>query len=275
MAAIVSFKKLALVAAIACAALGATTAQAGRSCEVKKPTAQVMERGLTLAERTLAALEAEHRRAGTQVVLLARAGQDPGKYGLRYSHMGFAYRTLDGQGQATWRVLHKLNQCGTADAAVYRQGLGEFFLDDLWRYEAAWAVPTTDVQQRVMELLKDDRRATALHHRPYSIVSYPWATRYQQSNQWAIETLAAAMEPQAATRQRAQSWLQFKGYEPSTLRLGPLTRLGGRMSAANVAFDDHPDDKRFSDRIETVTVDSVFSWLQRTGLAGAPVTLRL
>jgi hypothetical protein len=27
-------------------------------------------------------------------------------------------------------------------AAVYRQGLGEFFLDDLWRYEAAWAVPT-------------------------------------------------------------------------------------------------------------------------------------
>ena len=35
------------------------------------------------------------------------------------------------------------------------------------------------------------------------------------------------------------------------------------MTAANVAFDDHPDDKRFSDRIETVTVDSVFAWLQR------------
>jgi hypothetical protein len=46
------------------------------------------------------------------------------------------------------------------------------------------------------------------------------------------------------------------------------------VSAANVAFDDHPGEKRYSDRIETVTVDSVFAWLQRAGLAGAPVTLR-
>jgi hypothetical protein len=44
------------------------------------------------------------------------------------------------------------------------------------------------------------------------------------------------MEP-GTVRQRtqAQAWLRFKGYEPTTLRLGPLTRLGGRISAANVA----------------------------------------
>lgn len=46
------------------------------------------------------------------------------------------------------------------------------------------------------------------------------------------------------------------------------------MTAANVAFDDHPNEKRFSDRIETVTVDSVFAWLQRSGMGGAPVLLR-
>ena len=34
------------------------------------------------------------------------------------------------------------------------------------------------------------------------------------------------------------------------------------MSKANVAFDDHPNDKRFADRIETVTADSVFAWLR-------------
>jgi hypothetical protein len=38
-------------------------------------------------------------------------------------------------------VLHKLNQCGTATGSIYRQGLGEFFLDDLWRQEAVWSVP--------------------------------------------------------------------------------------------------------------------------------------
>ena len=63
-------------------------------------------------------------------------------------------------------------------------------------------------------------------------------------------------------------------YEPTTLRLGPLTRLGARATRANIAFDDHPNDKRFSDRIETVTVDSVFAWLQRAGLATAPVIVR-
>lgn len=258
------------------AALVAVPAHAGRSCEARQPTLQTIQSGLLLAERTLAALEAEHGRSGAQVVVLARAGQDLGKYGLRYSHLGLAYRTRDASsGQMTWRVVHKLNQCGTAHADLYRQGLGEFFLDDLWRYEAAWAIPKPQVQARLLAVLEDEGRATQLHHKPYSIVSYAWGHKYQQSNQWALETLALAMEPAAQTRTQAQAWLQLRGYEPTPLRLGPLTRLGGRISAANVAFDDHPDQKRFSDRIETVTVDSVFNWLQRAGLAGAPVALAL
>ena len=55
--------------------LGATAAQAGRRCEAAKPTPQVIERGLNLAQRTAAALDAAHARDGTRVVLLARAGQ--------------------------------------------------------------------------------------------------------------------------------------------------------------------------------------------------------
>lgn len=249
----------------------APLAHAGRSCESKPPNAEMMVRGLSLAERTHQALNA----SGAQVVLLARAGQDLSKYGLRYSHFGLAYKTQDAQGQPVWRVLHKLNQCGSAEAAIYRQGLGEFFLDDLWRFEAAWATPTPEVQQRLLALLEDERRALSMHHKPYSIVSYVWSTRYQQSNQWAIETIALAMDPNAVTRERAQIWLQSAGYQPTTLRLGPLTRLGARATAANVFFDDHPNDKRFSDRIETVTVDSVFAWLPRVGLASTPVAVRL
>ena len=253
-------------------------AHAGRSCEAQQPPqAQTVVRSLALAERTLAALEA----SGQRVVLLARAGQDLSKYGVVYSHVGFAYQEpvpgAQGKGGHVWRVLHKLNQCGTAEAAIYRQGLGEFFLDDLWRFEAAWVVPTPAVQDKLLPLLLDagpKGRALSLHTKPYSIVSYAWGTKYQQSNQWAIETLAAAVEPQAKTREQAQAWLKLKAYQPAVLRIGPLTRMGGRMSAANVAFDDHPNDKRFSDRIETITVDSVFQWMQGAGLSGAPVILR-
>jgi hypothetical protein len=263
--------KIFLLLLLAAAVLGAApAAHAGRSCEARKTTPQTVERAMALAEKTLASLNA----SGEKVVLLARAGQDLGKYGVRYSHLGLAYQLPDGQGGMTWRVVHKLNSCGTSESAIYRQGLGEFFLDDLWRFEAAWVAPSPQAQDPLLALLQDPARLTGLHHKPYSIVSYAWGRKYQQSNQWAIETMAAAAEPGVTTREQAQAWLQFKGYEPAVLTLGPLTRLGARVTAANVAFDDHPNDKRFSDRIETVTVDSVFAWLQRARMTdGKPVTV--
>jgi len=263
------FCGLATIVVFAAMALLPMQAQAGRSCEQVKPTPEVIVKGMQLAERTSQALDA----SGARVVILARAGQDLSKYGLRYSHLGIAYKTDAGP----WRVVHKLNQCGTAVASLYRQGLGEFFLDDLWRYEAAWEIPTPAVQAQLLAVLQGPRAGIVRLNTPaYSLVSYVWGQKYQQSNQWALEMLAAAMEPATIrNRSQAQAWLQFKGYEPTTLRLGALTRLGGRLSSANVAFDDHPNEKRFTDRIETVTVDSVFAWLPRAGLGAQPVQLKL
>ncbi len=250
--------------------LAAPGAQAGRSCQPHKLTADALASGLAMAEKTLRALDA----SGERVVLLARSGQDLSKYGLRYSHFGFAYREPDGNGGHRWRVVHKLNFCGTALAHVYRQGLGEFFLDDPWRYDAAWMAPNADLQDRLLDLLRGDARVLVVHTQAYSMVSYPWSTRYQQSNQWVLETLAAAIEPGVTTREKAQAWLQLKGYQPTTLKLGAFERLGARVTAANVAFDDHPNEKRFSDRIETATVDSVFAWMQRAQLGRAIVEIR-
>jgi hypothetical protein len=242
------------------------SAFAGRNCDAHKVvTPQIVQRSINLAERTMQTLNAEFKSNGTQVVLLARAGQDLSRYGLQYSHLGFAHRNADGN----WLITHKLNSCGTANAYLFRQGLGEFFLDDLYRYEAAWVVPTREIQAKLKAVLEDKNLVAALNERAYSMVSYPWSQRYQQSNQWAIETLAAAIEPSIQSRQQAQAWLQYKGYQPTTLNIGAFTRLGGRITTANVAFDDHPSEKRFADRIETVTVDSVFSWLQSTGMGAA------
>lgn len=255
-------RALALALALTVPALTPAPAQAGRSCEAKLPDATSVQRSLELAERTAKALDA----TGAQLVVLARAGQDLSKYRLRWSHLGLAYRET-GQGPSTWRVVHKLNQCGSARADLYRQGLGEFFLDDLFDYQAAFVVPSVEIQTQLRQLLTDNHRAATLHTQAYNMVAYPWAQQYQQSNQWAIETLALSQEGSATTRERAQAWLRFKGYEPTTLRIGAMTRLGGRMTAANIAFDDHPNEKRFSDRIETVTVDSVFEWLPRAGLS--------
>jgi hypothetical protein len=250
-------------------ALVATAAMAGRSCEARPPTALAVTRAMDLAERTATRLT----QSGADVVVLARAGQNLSEYGIRYSHLGFAYREGEGR-TAVWRVVHKLNECGTAHASLFRQGLGEFFLDDLWQYEAAMVVPAPRTQAHLRALLVDNAAVARLDTPAYSVVAYPWSSRYQQSNQWAIETLALAEDPAAATRERAQAWLRLHGYEPTTLHLSAFKRLGARMTRANVAFDDHPNEKRFSDRIETVTVDSVFRWLERDGLAGSVTVIR-
>ena len=246
------------------------SAHAGRSCESKPLTTETMNKGLNLAVKAAKALDAEYKKNGTQVVLLAREGQDLSKYELKYSHYGWAYRTPEG----TWRVAHKLNECGTAGGHVYRQGLGEFFLDDMWSYTAGVQVPTPAVQKALWSFLTQPS-VTRLQNEPYSMVSYAWGQKYQQSNQWATETLAAAMNPAGIqNRAQAQSWLQAQGYEPSSLIIRAISRLGGRMTAANIAFDDHPNDKRYASRIETVTVDSVTRWLQRTQMASGVQEIR-
>ncbi len=251
-------------------------AHAGRACsEPQDLKPETVEKSMNLAYKTLLALDA----SGAQVVVMARAGQDLSKYGVRYSHLGFVYRQDLADGSHVWRVLHKLNLCGTAESAIYRQGLGEFFLDDLWQYEAAWVPLNAAAQTALLPVLQDAQRALTLHQPRYNMVSYPWSEKYQQSNQWAIETLAYAVSAGSAepvlNRAQAQTWLRRSDYQPTTLTITPLVRLGARMTKANVAFDDHPDEKRYADHIETVTVDSVFAWLRRAGwAAGEPQVLR-
>ena len=240
-------------------------AWAGRPCESTPPTVASVTQGLGLAERTLQALDA----TGATVVALARVGQNLSAYRIRYSHMGWAYKE-DG----TWRVLHKLNQCGTDRSGVYREGLGDFFLDAPHEYVAGIVVPRPEVQARLLPRLKDAALGAPLHTRRYSMLAYPWAQRYQQSNQWAVELLAASMAEGVTDREGAQRWLQEAGYQPTEIHLSALKRLGGRMTRANVSFDDHPPELRFTGRIRTVTVDSVFAWLQRSAMGGETLVVR-
>lgn len=209
-------------AALLAATWAALPAQAGRPCEARAPSAQGVQQALELAERSAQVLDAR----GALVLVLTRAGQDLWPWSLRWSHLGWAYREAAGDGgPGPWRVLHKLNECGSARGDLYRQGLAEFFLDDLYRYEAACTVPTPALQAALLPLLRDSARAAALH-------------------------------------------------QPATLRVGALQRLGARMTSAHIAFDDHPQARRYSGRIATVTADSVFQWLQAAELAGPAQVLR-
>jgi hypothetical protein len=244
-----------LVLACAFLAILSSGAQAGRSCEERAVGATVVQNALSLAHLALQQLDA----SGAEVALIARAGQNLSQYGVRYSHFGFVWRDHP---KGSWRVMHELNQCGTADSDIYDEGLGNFFLDDLWKMEAVILIPNASTQQRLAKIF-GARGHLAMHEAHYNMVAYPFSTRYQNSNQWALEVIAAAeaRDVVVSSREQAQQWLKLAGYQPTELKLGALTRLGARVTKANVAFDDHPGELRWSDRIRTVTVDSVFAFV--------------
>ena len=109
------------------------------------------------------------------------------------------------------------------------------------------------------------------------MVAYPFSTRYQNSNQWVLETLAAALAPAASvdSRAAAQAWLKDAGFAPTTLAIGAVERLGARAGRANIAFDDHPPERRFAGRIDTVRVESVAGFVLRQTVGTQSLTIRL
>jgi hypothetical protein len=230
---------------------------AGQPCREEPLTAREVVQSMELARKTWDALEA----SGASVALVARAGQDLSKYGLRFSHMGIVVRDHPA---GRWTVVHELNDCGTAASELYNEGIGNFFLTDLYRYEAEVVLPGPDTQERLARLLVG-RTARRLHDPHYNMLSYVYSTRYQNSNQWVLEVLAAAAAPpgQVETRQEAQSWVKAAGYDPVTVEIPATVRLGARMFRANVAFDDHPFDRRMAGHIDTVTADALVRFVSR------------
>ena len=246
-------RRLLLAIAFGCVA---SAARAGQAC-VEKPLAPADVRaGMTLALDVRDALDREHAR----IALVARVGRDLSRYGLRYSHVAFAWR---GHPRGDWTMVEELNQCGTAPSALYDDGLANFFLDDLFAYQAKIVIPSPEVQSRISEVLVAGRGGR-FHEPRYNLVAYPFATRYQNSNQWLLETVADALaERPLGNRSGAQAWLLASGFRPSTLHVPAIERLGAQLFRVNVAFDDQPIDRRMAGDIDVVSAESVLDFVLR------------
>ena len=229
-------------------------ANAGQSCNEKALTQASLHNGMGIAQQ----VQAQLSRGTAAVAIVGRIGMDLSEYKVTYTHAGIAFKAA---GQP-WRIAHLLNGCGTATSDLWTEGLGNFFLDDLHSYDAVLMLPPPAVQQRLLQAVQSTTAVRALHNPAYSMVAYPFALKYQNSNEWVLEMVAAALSKDIAitSREQSQSWLKLAGYQPAEMRITPLKRLGARMFKASVAFDDHPNELRFSDRIQTVTVDSMMTF---------------
>ncbi|MBO9768975.1 MULTISPECIES: DUF2145 domain-containing protein [Xanthomonas] len=237
-------------------------------CVPRYPTPQATAAMFDMATSTAQALDA---LPDAKVVLLARGGQDLSRYGLKHSHLAFAVRDDDG----IWRVRHLLNRCKSDASQLYVEGLSNFVGESAVSHDLRVGVLTPAIQQRLRALLSDSGElAHRLHETRYSMVAYPFSTDYQNSNQWVLEVLAAALAADAqpptviGDRRASQAWLQAARYHPSILHLDLKQRVGARFVAANATTTDHPVGERVSGNHSVVTVESVFNFLhQRDALA--------
>ncbi len=195
------------------------------------------------------------------------------KHGQRYSHMAFALRDHP---KGRWYLTHMLNQCGAAESALYDEGLGNFFLDDVFHFEAIIVTPTPALQARLLAVAAT-RLPQVLHERSYSLIAHPYATRHQNSNQWVLEQIAAALAAPAAVSSRAQAqhWLRAREFVPSEIRIAPFERIGARLFADNVYFDDHSHQEMQAGRYQAVTVESVIRFVERAEAVAKQQIVRL
>lgn len=241
-------------------------AQAGTACNAAPTTEQAFVKGMVLAEKTRAALDA----SGAEVALLARVGQDLSSYGVRYSHIAYVWRDHP---LGRWLVVHELNECGTARSALFNQGLANFFMDDLFAYESLVVIPGPASQRRLGAMLASPAPLT-MHTPRYNMLSYAWSDKYQNSNQWVLESYAAGMAEQpAASRRDAQRWLKTANFAPRTVRVSSIKRLGARVVRANVAFDDHPFERRMAGQIDTITVEAVVDFIKQQDRETSVITV--
>lgn len=248
-----------VLAAFAALWLAAPAARAGEpACD---PSAGQRVEKVIAASAAARRLERALEASGAEIAIVARVGSDLRRHGIVWTHAGIAWRD---DPAARWQVTHLLNDCAGRYSRLYRQGLVNFFLDDPLVYDALILVPGPATRAALVARLRSGA-ALSLHQPLYSAMSYPFATTYQNSNQFVLENLALAqLGATTGGREAAIARLRGTGYAPHVVRLTGFERIGAGMKA-NVRFDDHPREADQANRYAVVTVASLEAWLAATG----------
>lgn len=218
-------------------------------------------------------LESALNQLGAEVIIMARSGQDLGRYGIHYSHAGFMVKE-----QAGWNVYHLLNECPSSFGGLYQEGLGDFvvpaIINDLGEKDAAvtsinptfaYAIPPIKVQRALKTLLQDQKVRNSVFEPNYSAVAHPFNVINQNSNGWLLEFYAVA-EAQTSgvklkSRSEAQSWLEDQSYQGSELPASVLKQRLAAMVVGNISLKGHATSDRYQGKLLINSGDSVLNYI--------------
>jgi len=220
-----------------CAAVAGARAEVAHFCD-RRPEVSAADQDLRL--RFAARVRQVLDETPDRIALIARAGLDLSRFGIRYSHAGIALKSDDGP----WSVRQLYYACEESRSRLFDEGVAGFLMGmDDPRLGHVTVVHLPEPQAaRLREAALDKPRALALLQADYSANAYPFSTRYQNCNQWVAELLAAAWAPEGTvnTRDEAQAWLQAQGYAPTRITLDSRLLLLAGAFVPLLHTRDHP-----------------------------------
>lgn len=192
--------------------------------------------------RLAAAVREQLQNGPDEVVLVARSGLQLDRFGLRYSHAGWALRS---GADLPWSVRQLYFDCQQGQARLFDQGLAGFGqgVDDADHARLLVLSLPPDAQRRLVAPLQDKRQALALLSGRYTANAHAWSLGTQNCNQWAVEILAWSQmvmpsDGQLASRAPTQEWLRRQAYQPSRVHAGPW--WGASLLSPWLSDDEHP-----------------------------------
>jgi len=214
-----------------------------------------------MAERFASETRRILQQHGTRTVLVVRASTDPLGHRLGHSHVAFAFQEWLAPGEP-WTVLHVLNECSWSRLYPQTDSLYAFF-QGVPGNEATILVPGTKLQELISDRLLRSRPLEGHYYARHRFLAYPFGTRFQSSNQWALEALALALSrTYLQDREHVHRWLQEAGYQPTVVSVASLKRMAGPQFRRTLSFDDHPFRDRVAGTISLVTAESIITFLK-------------
>lgn len=213
---------------------------------------------------------------------------------LVYSHLGIAFRNLElkspddnsvitGGHTGKWAIVHLLYSCDkpqdfkTEDAYIkqthsFRQATGAFFSDNLSGYKAQVIVPIQSVQDKLEDIILKKRQSYNFQTSQYNAAAKFDDLQQQNSNQFVLEALAAAMYPHRDITSRAGAIEVLKKTKYSPSRIAPIGLYSGLKIGfvqnlvsnimPTVCLKTQPELKQHG-IAEIVTSNSVLNWMKR------------
>lgn len=258
----------------------------GLGCNDIKMGPEGVQKAAQLATKLEQDLEQRRLANGTNVVMLARVGSNSPVERFkarvsdywRHTHAALASHS-DENG---WRITHLLNSCGN-QSDVYNHSLMQFFLDDPYQYRVMVAEPNLALQARLYDVLETKKMAAAYFNQStYSSVSQPFNTQRQNSNEFILDVLVAAMAPENTvfTREQSKAYLNANlkmKVRPELVEVGGLENFGISLGFGpdNATLDDHTKREIKRGELKMVSVGTLHEFLVRTDNLLASTELRL